>query len=70
MENARNNGRGEDIKRIKDNINQIFHVSPPLGLSKETRGFHHIQVGELLLPPALTESWQTNPEYHTTAVPM
>jgi len=60
MERARNNARREDIKRLKDNINKIFRFSTPLGDAKETRGFHNLEVGELLLPPDLASRWRTD----------
>ncbi|GJJ14859.1 hypothetical protein Clacol_009127 [Clathrus columnatus] len=60
MECARNNGRGEDIKRLKDNLNKLFPFTPPIPEVKEMRGFNNAQIGKLLLPPDLASQWDTN----------
>ena len=60
MERARQSARGDDIKKIKDNINKLYAFDPPLSDYKEKRGFQHEQVGELLLSPDLVDQWKTD----------
>ncbi|KAF8481416.1 hypothetical protein JB92DRAFT_1710502 [Gautieria morchelliformis] len=64
MENARANGRGEDIKRIKDLMQSLRSFHPALRANdKESRGFNHPQIGRLLVSAPKVRQWDEDEEF-------
>ena len=63
MENARNCGRGEDIKRIKDLMQSLRNFTPALTTDdKESRGFKHPEIGRLLVSGNQVSKWDNDEE--------
>jgi Family of unknown function (DUF6698) len=64
MENARNCGRGEDIKRIKDSMQTLRSFNPALtALDKPRRGFKHPEIGRLLVSSSKVTQWDEDQAY-------
>ncbi|KIJ30656.1 hypothetical protein M422DRAFT_267805 [Sphaerobolus stellatus SS14] len=64
LEIARSNARGEDVKRIKDNVNLLYTFHPPLG-DKGTHGYHHLQAGRLLLPHNRVDEYDIHADFRS-----
>ncbi|KIJ50057.1 hypothetical protein M422DRAFT_65783 [Sphaerobolus stellatus SS14] len=65
LDTARCNARGEDVKRIKDLVNELYTFEPPLNKKKGTRGYNHFQAGRLLLPHSRIAEYDTDAEFRT-----
>jgi Family of unknown function (DUF6698) len=64
MENARNCGRGEDIKHVKDLMQSLHDFNPALTThDKPSRGFNHPQIGRLLVSGCKLAQWDEDDEY-------